>query len=144
MVEKQFQTIFGNWLKANPPARSAVFELKLEKGKSIRFDAVREHQIQNLMAVKRGAGLYYKIVDSPMTYYGGQMRFTAKKPYDCQFLIGIETFVVVLFYKPRQPKYAIFVEPEKWIEAQKEYSALGKMSIKEEDLRKIGQIYLIK
>ena len=144
MLEKNFQSIFGNWLKENNPTRSAVFELKLEKGKSIRFDAVREHQLVNLLAIKNGCGFYYKIVDSPITFYGGKMRFTATKPYDCQYLVGIEAFIVVLFYVPRRPKNAICVEPEAWEKKQKEFAEQGRLSIRESELREIGQVYLIK
>lgn len=144
MKEKDFQSIFGRWLVENKPKTSAVFELKLEKGKSIRFDAVRPHQIANLTAIKFGEGHYYKITDSPITMFGDKMRFTAQKPYDCQFLCNMNAYIVVLFYVPRKPKEAIFICPSKWVKAQKEYAEFGRMSIKEVELRELGEVYLIK
>jgi len=43
MREAQMQGFYGKYLKKNPPKETEKYELKMTKGKSIRWDAVAEH-----------------------------------------------------------------------------------------------------
>jgi len=105
MKESNFQTDFGNWIKAHKEAaisifgNNCVFELKIwkaDKSKSFPLDAVKVHQIEGLLAAS-GDGLFHKISDSPI-FKGMKSRFTAKKPCDCLFLSGANAFIVIWYY----------------------------------------------
>lgn len=113
MVEKDFQSLFKNWLGANMPTVSTVYELKLEKKNSIAFNRVYDHQVIGLRMAKYG-GLYHKIPDSPVSYGGS--RFNKPKPFDCFVIIGSEAYVVILFYEPRKDKLVFFIDIDAWIE----------------------------
>lgn len=115
MTEKKFQVIFGAYLKANPPSRSEAYELKVTKQPSIRFDALQDHQLRNLLNAKNGAGLYHKISDAPI-HRGMKTRFTFKKPFDCLYMFAEESYVVVLFYEERKEKFAVMISADKWLE----------------------------
>ena len=112
MVEKNFQSIFKNWLGANMPEVTSVYELKLEKGKSIAFSRVYDHQVIGLRMAKYG-GLYHKIPDSPVSYGGA--RFNKPKPFDCFVLRNAEAYIVILFYEPRKDKEVFFIDVDAWI-----------------------------
>lgn len=115
MKEKNFQTLFTQWARENPPGVSTAWELKLEKGKSMLFSRVAPHQIEGLLNVKH-RGQYHKISDMPLRAAGkaGFMRFGKPKPFDCLYLSG-EAYVVVLFYVPREPKVMHFIDIDVWI-----------------------------
>lgn len=121
MNEKKFQVIFGAFLKANPPRRSEVYELKFARDGVIRFDAVADHQIRNLLNAKNGGGVYHKISDAPI-HRGMRTRFTYKKPFDCLHIVAEEAYVVVLFYYPREEKQAILITADRWRQEQQESS----------------------
>lgn len=112
MKEEDFQREFG---KRNEIY--GVFELKISKGKSIRFDAVKEHQRKALLAVSSTKGLYHKIADPPV-FYGMRTRFNAKRPFDCFFVREQDAYVVVMFYEPRVKKNVYYVRIEDWIRAE--------------------------
>ena len=84
MKERNFQTQFGHWLKANFK-ESAAFELKSVKGSSCPFNAVQPHQIQALEHVKHGM-LYHKIPDVGF-----------QNPFDCFCLYNADAFVVIRY-----------------------------------------------
>ena len=116
MVEKNMQTLFKHWIANNPPKRSAVYELKLEKTNRLSFDRVYDHQIAGLRQAKK-KGMYHKIADQPAAWVGGKrVHFGGKKPFDSLFLKGIEAYVVVCFYKPNHIKRAIFIDVDKFVE----------------------------
>ena len=100
MKEKDAQ----NWFMHNN-TRYGVFELKLSKNPSIRFDSLKEHQIKALTDISGERGLYYKINDAPYT-----MKFTQKKPFDCFHLKNIPAYVVICWYKPRTLKEFHYIE----------------------------------
>lgn len=128
MVEKNFQTLFKHWLANNPPKKSCVYELKLEKKGSIAFDRVYDHQVAGLRQAKH-KGLYHKIADTPMSWQGATpMRFGKPKPFDCLFLKGLEAYVVIMFYKPHQLKEMIFIDIDKWVE-EKESSERRSLTV---------------
>jgi len=105
--EKTMQSIFGRHLRKNPPPTAEVYELKISKKNSIPFDAVQPHQIEALQAAQTG-GYYFKIPDQPVSWGAStQMRFAAKKPFDCFMIVNTPAFVVLWFYKLRQPKVFI-------------------------------------
>lgn len=124
--EKTFQSEFG---KKN--LIDGFFELKISKGKSIRFDSLQEHQRDALIKISGGKGLYHKLTDPPI-FYGMQTRFNAKRPFDCFRVCFQNAYVVVMFYTPRQRKNVYYVRILNWIEAEKEAT---KKSITEEDLK---------
>ena len=130
MKEKNIQTIFGNYLKENPPTKSYVYELKLCKGKALPFNAVAEHQVDGLLQAQRG--LYHRIADSP---FGGNMKFTQKKPFDCLFIKTECAYVAVLYYVPRKKKFLHLIKIEDFI-YEKETS--DRKSLTEEVAREIA------
>src|SRR3990172_13377198 len=109
MIEKQMQTTWTKHIRSNPPNQSEVWELKIVKTKSLRFDAIRPHQRKALLDAKT-VGLYHKLQDIPVTYYSSKSRFTHHSPFDCMFLKDIKAYVVVWFYKPRKQKVFLKIE----------------------------------
>jgi hypothetical protein len=128
MVEKDFQVLFGQniediKLKLDvclnkkldiASYRSFTFELKIAKDNSIAFNRVEEHQIEGLL--KSQSGLYHKISDSP---FGGNMKFTSKKPFDCFYLTNAYPFIVICWYKPRELKEMHFIRLNDWVTESK-------------------------
>lgn len=92
MTEADFQTRFSKWAKHNIK-HTAAFELKICKEPSMPFNAVKEHQVANLLSA-RNRSLIYKIPDAGFDI----------KPFDCFMLSGCEAYVVVLFYQKRGDK----------------------------------------
>lgn len=120
MVEANFQSLFSTWMTSEQRfTQSAVFELKLEKTQSIRFDRVAPHQVDGLRRSKR-MWTYHKIADSPFIKSAGKMmRFTKPKPFDCFVVMDALAYVVVLFYEPRQSKEMFFIDVDTWVDEQK-------------------------
>ena len=112
--------------------QTGAYELKICKGKSIRFDAVQPHQRVALINVE-GAGHYYKINDMPWIK-DRPYSFTQKKPFDCFALRG-KSYVVVLWYVPRQKKIAYFIKINDWL---KEEAQSDRQSLVEERARVIA------
>ena len=130
MKESNQQTLFGKYLKENPPTVSTAYELKICKTLSMRWDRVAEHQLQALLEVS-GGGHYWKLPD--MTSMGG---FASPKPFDCQYLLNTKAYIVVWFYVPRQPKVFHMIEVHDYIEAMK---IAPRKSYREEDIEKISE-----
>jgi len=91
--EKDFQSHFSKWLQYEFPTKSAAFELKLCKGKSMPFSAVQDHQLAALKAVK-SKGIIYKIPDTGF-----------QNPFDCFKLKSNYSFVVIMYYKRGQKEF---------------------------------------
>ena len=72
-------------------------EQKISKGKSIRFDAVQDHQSKFLLEVKTGE-FFYKFNDFYI------QNKTLKKPFDSLMLANEPAYVIVMFYIPRNKK----------------------------------------
>ena len=106
MNERKMTTFFGRYLFENPPKETRVYELKFTASKSIRFDALSEHQ-RDAMKQAESVGLYHRITDQPWIK-DRPRAYTLKKPFDC-FFVKCRAYVVVWFYKPRKQKvfYAI-------------------------------------
>ena len=135
MVEKNLQSIFTAWIKSNPDKilGTTVWELKMEKGTTMSFSRVADHQIEALLQAKY-EGLYHKISDTPVSW-GGKMRFTSKKPCDCMLIKQAEAYVVVCFYRPRQKKETMWIDIDRFLKVKSE--ALRK-SITENECRLIA------
>lgn len=91
MKEKQLQSMFRNWLRANWKS-SAAFELKICKTERFNLKCIAEHQLGNLSMVQQGL-FSYKLPDLGL-----------QNPFDSFTLYKAEAYVVIFFYKPRQPK----------------------------------------
>ena len=128
MKEKHIQTMLSKVHDIN-----GVFELKLCKTKSIRFDSVKDHQVEALLS-SMGRGLFYKIPDFPM-FAGSKTRFNAKKPFDFFYLKNTPAYVVICFYVPRRRKTCYYIRISEWVRATK---MSKKKSIREEDVYAIS------
>lgn len=133
MKEANFQTKFGKWLKENWNS-TAVFELKLEKGKSFAFDKLKEHQIKALRSASE-KGLYHKINDLPV-YNNSKTRFANPKPFDCFYIQSEYAYLVIGFYTPRKKIETLFIDIEDFIKAR---SSTTKKSLKKEEWQKYAR-----
>lgn len=124
MREADFQSIFTKWAKKNF-YKSAAFELKICKLKSLAFSRVEEHQVASLYKAKHTT-LFHKISDMSLGF----------KPFDCFTLSGAEAYVVIMFYKPKDRQYCYMVDIDEWIEYQ---VASKRKSITEDECASIGQ-----
>lgn len=125
MKESHIQTIFGKNNKIH-----GVFELKLCMGTSLRVDAVKEHQMEALLATQ-GEGLYHKLKDSPFGHSQG-FRFHMPTPFDCFYLKDTPAYIVVCLYTPRQPKEFCYILPGSW-------KSDTKKSLNREEIRNISE-----
>lgn len=128
------QTIWTNHVRHNPPNNAEIWELKYTKGTSIPFDAVKEHQREALLQAKYN-GMYHKLTDPPI-FPGMKTRFNAKRPFDCMFLKGIQSYVLLWFYKPRKKKVFIKIDIDKFLEAE---AISNRKSLTEEMALNIGE-----
>lgn len=129
MKEKNIQTLFGKIIK-----EQGVFELKLAKGNSIPYNALKEHQRQALLQAKH-KGIFHKISDSLPVFGGNKhMRFTKKKPFDA-FFIRCPAYVAICFYHPREKKEICLIDIDKFLEAEKSDT---RKSLTEDKARKIA------
>ena len=131
MKESSMQTLFGRYLKDNPPPETEKYELKMTKGKSIRWDAVAEHQVEALLDPLQ----YHKIPD--MASIGG---YSSPKPYDCFVMVNVTGYVVVWFYKPRQPKVFHKMDIKDYLMVM---STAPRKSYREEDIEHISEKIMI-
>jgi len=111
--EKNMQLLFSAYIKANPPQRTEVYELKIVKGRSLPFKQVADHQVEALVDAASSKGCYHKINDAPI-YGGMKTRFTNPKPFDCQFICRAKAYLVIWFYKPRQKKRFYLIDIFEW------------------------------
>lgn len=136
MVEKDFQRMFKHYLANNPPAKAAVYELKLVKNGRLEFDRVYDHQVAGLRQAKY-KGVYHKIADQPAAWVGGKrVHFGGKKPFDCLFLRNIEAYVVILFYVPNEAKEIVFIDIDRWV---KEKESSERRSLTHDRAREIAK-----
>jgi penicillin-binding protein-related factor A (putative recombinase) len=102
-VEAEFTTKFRDWLYFQKKFQPAGFEIKATTKKSIPLSAVKQHQIDALLAVKKGR-FYYKIPDDAY----------AQKPFDVFTLKG-NAYIVLAFIVSRQPTYFYVIDIEEYI-----------------------------
>jgi len=137
MKESNFQTMFNKWIKNNMPNNSLVLELKIEKGKSMRFDKVSDHQVESLYNSCCGSGFFHKITDPPV-FKEMKTRFNVKRPFDCFFMKHVESYIVIWFYKPRQKKEMLWVDIGDFIGHREVAKSQNRASLKEEEWKKIA------
>lgn len=106
--------MFSNYIKLHPPVSSECYELKICKGTSLPFNSVKEHQVNNLVNCETDSGMFYKIPD--MAAMNG---YASVKPFDCFYTCNTKSYVVIWFYKPRQPKVFYKIPIFEWIGACK-------------------------
>lgn len=128
------QTFFGEYIKKNSPKQTEAYELKFTKTKSIRFDALKDHQVEALLKAQE-QNFYHKLTDPPV-FYNMPTRFNVKRPFDCFCLVQVKSFVVVWFYKPREKKVFIKIPIQEFIR-MKNY--IPKKSFREEEALNYGQ-----
>ncbi len=121
MLEKDFQLKFNKWVKYNYH-KTAVFELKLARGKSLPFNAVEEHQLFALRTAKH-AKIIHKIADAGYT-----------NPFDSFQIVGSEAFVVVMFYE-RGTRDFYMVDIDVWLS---EMLSSDRKSLTEDRAKEIG------
>ena len=92
--EKNFQTEFGRRNK-----HSGLFELKIVKGKSFRFDQLQPHQRRALLNAQGKKGCFHKLSDMSWD----------QKPFDCFNIKNYPAYVVVMFYEIRKKKNVYYV-----------------------------------
>jgi hypothetical protein len=109
-TEADFQIKFTRWLRNCWKQGSAAFELKIIKGDSIPFSAVKTHQLAALKVVQ-GATFTYKIPDVGI----------AQKPFDAFVLHHAPGYVVIYFYTKRGEKEFYMILANEW-EAESERS----------------------
>jgi hypothetical protein len=129
MKERDFQNIFG---KIN--TQWGVFELKLARGKSLRFDSLQPHQADALMNIGGRKGFYHKLSDPPV-FSQMNTRFNSKRPFDCFHLKSIPAFVVIIFYTPRKRKTFYYIRISDFLAEQKRSE---RKSITEERCKRIA------
>jgi hypothetical protein len=128
--EKDFQTKFNKWLMHNWSVGgvSGAFELKLEKGKSLPFSAVKDHQ-ERALSLAKHHGLVYKIPDGNFE----------QKPFDVFILSQAAAFVVLQFYRHGQKEF-IMINIDNWL---KEKATSKRKSLTEERAKEIGTTFYL-
>lgn len=122
--EKNFQTDFNKWCK-HTWRTNGVFELKIAKGKSLPFDAVKDHQITALVHASSNY-IVYKIPDDAI----------GQKPFDSFMLMDVPAYVVVM-YQAKNPEGEFFmISIDTWVG---EASRAKRKSLTEERAREIGE-----
>ena len=117
---------------------TAAYELKLEKGTSMPFNKVKEHQIIGLKQAKSG-GLFHKFVDMPH-FKGAGFRFDSTKPCDCVVINHAKAYVGICFYVPRKPKEVILIDIDDFV---KEMETSKRKSLTKERAKEISESVLI-
>lgn len=100
--EADFTLLFRHWLKAERVGgiSSAAFELKQTTSNSLPYDAVKDHQIDALLASKSSKGFLYKAPDDSRGI----------KPFDMFFLKRAGAYVVIKY-----PDFFCIIEVDAFI-----------------------------
>lgn len=125
------QIMWTAYLRKNKPITTTVYELKIVKGTSLPFDRVADHQVANLIACRTSDGYYHKIPDM-----AAQNGYSSVKPYDCQFIVRSKAYLVLWFYKPRQPKVFYLVDIFEW---QRIKGVIQRKSVTEDIIKTIAE-----
>lgn len=130
------QSLFGAYLKENPPKETEAYELKITKHNSLPFKDVKEHQVEALLKTE-GKGLYHRITDQPWIE-NRPYSYTLKKPFDCFCLVNAKAYVVVWYYKPRQPKVFLKIRIQDFLKFKRLAEKAGFKSLKEQMAQEIA------
>ena len=128
MKEKDFQSEFNKYAKYIHK-QTGAYELKLAKGSSLPFDAVKDHQVQALLNAKH-SHIVYKITDTGF----------AQKPFDCFSLVGVPAYVVIMFYERGQKEF-FMIDVDTWVE---EKTNSVRRSLTSDRAREIGSVCYLK
>lgn len=96
--EADFTTKFRHWLKVYFTGNSTAFELKQTRNDSIAFNAVKDHQIDALRAVKKTFS--YKIPDDSR----------GVKPFDLFYMNKANGIVVIKY-----PKVFVLIDVDDFV-----------------------------
>jgi hypothetical protein len=97
--EAQFGLKFKSWLRANPMP-SGGYELKQTTTSSLPFSAVKDHQINGLLACKTGQGITYKLPDDSISI----------KPFDYMHIANNYGWIVIKY-----PKGFVIIDVDNFI-----------------------------
>lgn len=117
--ESDFQSEFNSWIRKYWEHATFFYELKCTHKNTLPYSAIERHQIQALYDA-RHFGLAYKISDSGIGF----------KPFDGFFAQGSPAYLVVLYYKPRKPKMAYFIDIDVLITEMEKTKDKGSLSEK--------------
>ena len=113
-LEKNFQRDFNKWCKYHIK-KSSAFELKITKGNSLPFKAVKEHQRHALLVAKHKK-LIWKIPDAGF-----------QNPFDSFMLTHVCSYVVIMFNTGKdkfgysnRTKF-VMIDIDDFLEAEKKY-----------------------
>ena len=88
--EAKFGTLFSHWLRANKKSIStSAFEYKQTTTNALAFSAVKEHQVDALLACKSDEGFYFKIPDTSFCLL----------PFDGFFIRNGYAYVIIKYPK---------------------------------------------
>lgn len=108
--EANFNVVFGRYLRAT--GMIGAFELKITKGNSIAFSALKDHQEHGLLAAQI-SGFIWKLSDAD----------PREKPFDCISTGTIPSYIVIKF-----PKMFCIIKIEAWIK-ERNHSTVKSLSL---------------
>lgn len=97
MKEKDLYTPFSKYIATSYKGPTAVFELKLVRGKSLKTYDFKPHQLRALSMAKHNA-IYHKLPDTSLT----------ASPFDCFYIHKGEAYAVIVF--DTDPHLAYFID----------------------------------
>lgn len=127
--EANFTILFRHWLysKKGTIFKSCAFELKQTQTDFIPWEAIKEHQIDALMAVKHGKkGLLWKLPDDSRNI----------KPFDLFYLKNERAYIVIKY-----PNFFCFIDIDKFVkekESRKIYVSKIRKSLTSDRAREIS------
>ncbi len=137
MREADMQAFFGKHLRKNPPTQTEAYELKISKGNSLPYDAVKVHQVKALVEAEKN--FYYRITDAPV-FQGQNTRFNSPRPFDCFILVNARAFVVIWFYEARTEKVFVKIPIQEFL---KKRDTSTRKSITKEEAFAIGELIYV-
>jgi len=114
------------WLRAFKNETLAL-ECKICKGKSLPFEAVKEHQVSALYLAKHGL-MNFKIPDCGFD----------QKPFDLFMLARAKAYVVIFWYTKRGQRDMTWIDVDIWLE---EKQKSDRKSLTFERACEIGNLY---
>jgi len=123
--EAQYTTKFKKWLNVHSDTPTVgAYEIKVTPNKRIPFNAVKEHQIEALLAVRYGKFIY-KIPDA-----GWQ------NPFDLLIMSQQPAYVVLAFMEPRKKAITYIIDIEVFLAIKQEMLEMGIKSVNQDHLNK--------
>lgn len=123
MKERRYSAEFSRYLKSRDLS-SAAFELKMAKGNSLPFSAVKKHQEEALWHVKHGQ-LVWKIADCGYT-----------SPFDYFVLNKADAYVAIKYPGVKEPH---LIDVDIWI---REKADSARKSLTEERAKELSTLHV--